>query len=331
MKKLSAFILAIALALFLSACGSGVNNNPSAGTGNDSSTATADNKSIDDKIKLPDESKSEPVLDTQDNQLFVPNEDLQVITAFVYDNDTYVVVENKGNQAVLNYRVAYINFDKNGFVATRDSDGYEGGKADTANIMPGSKSLAGWYGADGEYAVATVVGVDYADGTTWEADSVKIDHWANATSKEFSLETHKANLASLKEAGALAESNEYAALTDFNLKHGNKFSNKHDFHFSVENMSNQGILSLNLFVLEFDENGFPVSVSPYDTYCINGHRTGGTVNLAAGNSSSYSDDLFIQGTTTQVKTVISYIKFQDGTEWNNPYLYEWIIGNSSAY
>ena len=86
-----------------------------------------------------------------------------------------------------------------------------------------------------------------------------------------------------------------------------------------------------LFILEFDENGFPVAVNPYDTYCINGHQTGGTVNLAIGESGAYSTDLFISPTTTQIKVVISYIEFQDGSEWDNPYLYEWIIGNNEAY
>ena len=272
-----------------------------------------------------------PTPEQNDAKAFEANEDLQVIAAFVYDNDTYVVVENVGEQAILNYRIAYINFDKNGFVATRDSDGYERGKADTVNIMPGSKDLSGWYGADGDYADAVIVGVDYADGTSWDAENTQIDRWAETASKEFSVETYKANITELKEQGALGETNDYAALTDFNLKHGNQFSNKSDFHFSIENKSEQGILSLRLFVLEFDDNGFPVSVSPYDTYCINGHSTGGTVNLAAGSSSSYSDDLFTQSTTTQVKAIIAYLEFQDGTEWNNPYLYEWIIGNCGTY
>lgn len=269
----------------------------------------------------------EPTPDT----IFEPNEDLQVVTAFVYDNDTYVVVENTGTQPILNYRIAYINFDKNGFVATRDSDGYERGKNDTANLMPGDKDIGGWYGADGIYAVAAVVSIDYADGTTWEANEMQVENWAKEASNSFSVEEQKNEVSRLKETGSLAETNEFASLTDYTIKHGNQFSSDHDLHFSLQNTSDQGITRLNIFVLEFDKNGFPVAVNPYDTYCINGHQTGGTVNLASGASSSYSDDLFISSTTTQIKGVISYIEFQDGSEWNNPYLYEWILGNCNAY
>ncbi len=272
-----------------------------------------------------------PTPEPTKSPLFEPSEDLKVTVAFVYDGDTYIVVENTGDQAILNYTVAYINFDKNGFVATRDSDGYEAGRASTANIMPGEKYIAGWYGADGVYAVATVTGIDYADGTTWEAPSMQVDYWVKETSKNFSVENQSAMIATLKETGVQAEQNEYASLTDISIKHGNQFSSEHDFHFSIKNTSEQGITTLNVYVLEFDKNGFPVSVSPYDTYCANGHQTGGKVNLASGKSGSYSDDLFLSSTTTQIKVVISYIEFQDGSEWTNPYLYEWLIGNSKSY
>ena len=84
-------------------------------------------------------------------------------------------------------------------------------------------------------------------------------------------------------------------------------------------------------VLEFDENGFPVSVSPSDIYCKNGHTTGGTVNLAVGETGSYSSSLFAEGSTTQIKTAIKEIEFQDGTKWENPYFYEWLVSNNASF
>jgi len=269
--------------------------------------------------------------ETHEPVSFEPNENVRVVATFIYDNDTYIVVENTGEQAVLNYRVAYINYDKNGFVSTNDSDGYQRGKADTVNLMPGSKTISSWYGAKGAYADAAVVGIDFADGSTWEATEAQIDAWASESNANFSIETQKEIISTLKETSTLAETNEYAALTDYTIKHENQFSSQHDFHFSIDNISGQGITRLNVFVLEYDENGFPVSVSPYDTYCANGHQTGGTVNLAVGQSGSYHDDLFLSPTTTQIKVIISYIEFQDGTDWTNPYVYEWIIGNNGNY
>lgn len=320
MKLIKYILFATFLALILSAC---TNSNPTTESNLPEQTFPV----IENTVTPAPTPTPEPTLDVT----FEQNENLQVVVAFVYDNDTYVVVENTGEQAVLNYRVAYINFDKNGFVATRDSDGYEAGRASTANIIPGTKDIAGWYGADGTYAVATVIGIDYADGTTWEATGSQIDSWVKDTSKNFSINDQKTAISELKEIGTLAESNEWATLVDYKIKHGNRFSSDHDFHFTVKNTSEQGITRLNVFVLEFDENGFPVSVSPYDTYCINGHQTGGTVNLAPEESGSYSDSLFISPTTTQIKVVVSFIEFQDGSEWKNPYIYEWIVGNAGSY
>ena len=330
MKRCLTLILAVALILSLTACnGSSTTEKEDIATQQIELTNESNNPNADNTVTPTDTPLSTPEQD--ETKAFEPNEDLQIITAFVYDKNTYVVVKNVGEQAILNYRITYINFDKNGFVATRDSDGYKRGRADTVNIMPENKEVTKWYGADGDYAVAAIVGVDYADGTSWEAESMQIAKWAETASKEFNVDTYKTSLAELKEQGVLGENNEYATLTDFSLKHDNRFSDKQDFHFSIENKSEQGILNLSLFVLEFDENGFPVSVSPYDAYCINGHTTSGTLNLAAKSSSSYSASLFAQGTTTKVKTIIAYLEFQDGTEWNNPYLYEWVIGNCSAY
>lgn len=259
---------------------------------------------------------------------FEENQDLKIVASFVYDNDTYVVAENVGEQAILNFKIAYINFDKNGFTTTND---YKTGKAETVNLMPGEKNIFSWYGATGDYALSAITNVDYADGSTWETTVAQLDSWAKTARTNFSMDDYKESIILMKETGVLAETNDYVTLADFYIKHDNRFSAKHDFHFSVTNTSEQGITRLNVFVLEFDENGFPVNVNPYDTYCINGHMTGGNINLAAGQTGSYSDDLFLSPTTDQIKAAITHIEFQDGTEWDNPYIFEWIITNNNSY
>lgn len=323
MKKMWALLLATAMCFMLIACSE---------TGNDDNYSKSESENGDTSVSSDNQNPSgadRTSSTKKGNGSNATNKDLRIVSAFNYNNDTYIVVENVGEQAILNYEVAYVSFDKNGLVATTDSNGYEIGRANTVNLMPGKKTISSWYGAEGNYTVATVIGVDYQDGSTWEA--TQIEDWVKAARSEFDVDTHKAELAALKKFDSSAEVNEYAALTEYYIKHGNQFSSDHDFHFSIKNTSNQGITRLNVFVLEFDENGFPVSVNPYDTYCLNGHSTGGTVNLAAGGSGSYSDDLFISPTTTQIKVVISYIEFQDGTDWQNPYIYEWIIANNGMY
>ena len=254
---------------------------------------------------------------------FVPSQDMRVVSAFIYDNDTYIVVENTSDKAIINYTIAYMNFDANGFLTTTDSRTYERGKNSAANLMPGDKTIAGWYGASGKYAVATIASIDFSDGTTWEAEY--LDLWAKENKAGFSASEYHDNIQMLAENAQKAENNSYAQLTNFSLTHGNRYASDLDLDFSIKNLSSQGIISVSLFVLEFDQNGFPVSVSPYDTYCKNGHYTGGTINLGIGQSGSYTDDLFIDGSTTQIKIVISSVVLQDGTEWVNPYFYEWMV------
>ena len=260
---------------------------------------------------------------------FVPCADLCVLAAYVYDGDTYVLVENTGDRPILNFRLAYINFDKNGFPTTTDRSGYDTGRAEAVNLMPGEKNIFSWYGASGSYALAAITGVDYSDGSDWSAAG--LNSWAQSARSGFDPGKYTASLEALGSDGALAEACEYASLTEIYTNHGNQFSNSLDLHFSVQNKGALGITKLTLFVLEFDENGFPVSVKPYDTCCLNGHKTGGTINLAAGQTGSYEDDLFISPTTTQIKAVIAHLEFQDGSEWDNPYIYEWLISGCGAY
>lgn len=274
---------------------------------------------------------SQPNAKVQDTPeiTFEESKDLKVKATFIYDDDTYILFENTGEQPILNCELVYINFDNNGFSTTDDPDGYVKCHVDTINLMPGEKAMYSWYGATGNYASAVVTGIDYADGTTWEMTG--IDLWAKKAISEFSTENQKEMLSKMSETSPLAETNEYVNLIDYSIEHGNRYSEKHDLHISLENTSDQVITLIDFFVLEFDKNGFPVSVSPYDTFCINGHYTGVEGNINMHESGSFTADLFISPSTKQVKLIVSDIKFIDDTEWVNPYLYEWIIANNKSY
>ena len=332
MRRGIAFVLAFSLLVLLCACGSDGNITDEQITVQqendlDYGTAESGTEGISDNYEITEITEENGNNDSQEE--FIENEDLKVVTSFVYDNDTYVVVENVGEEPILNFSIAYLNFDKNGFVTTTDSDGYESGKADAVNLMPGEKYIGGWYGATGNYAKAAIKSVDYSDGTQWTVQAVNL--WVDEVSGDFSVEDYKTEIENLAEIGTMAESNDYATLSNVYMYHGNQFSTNSDLYFTVTNTGDRGITQFNIFVLEFDENGFPVSVNPYDTYCTNGHMTGGKINLASGQSKEYSDDLFISGETANVKAAIAYMEFQDGSEWNNPYIYEWIVANNKSY
>lgn len=335
MKKIFAILIMMTFIIALVSCDKDSDKNNTTDTNDvlDSSSTVnneSNSKENSKETSNQDESQHESEQETEPEAEFEANADLEVITSFIYDDYTYVVVENVGDKAILNFKVAYINFDNNGFTTTTTSVGYEQGSDDTANLIPGTKTIARWYsGTSGKYAVAVVTGVDYADGSNWKASN--INRWSDSARTSFSIEDYKNNIIMMKETAVLAETNEYASVTNYSIVHRNQFSTSCDFDFSIKNTSSQGITSINMFVLEFDENGFPVSVSPYDTYCINGHGTGGTINLAAEQNGDYTTDLFLDGATTQIKFIIFKIQFQDGTEWFNPYIYEWIIANNNAY
>lgn len=274
-----------------------------------------------------DESVKEKT-DSKKGSKYETNKDLQVVAGFTYDGYTYVVVENTGDKPILNYSVAYINYDENGF-STTSGDGYRNGRNDAANIMPGGKAIARWLGDSGKYVDAVVTSVDYSDDTTWEMN--EIETWADSSKGSFSVDKYNDKIAELDKVAPLAESNEYLSLDGTSMEHRNQFSTSSDFSFTLTNKASQGITKASVFVLQFDASGFPVSVSPYDTYCLNGRSTGGTINLTPGSTDTLTDNLFFDANTTQYKVVISSITFQDETTWTNPYLYEWIIANNKSY
>lgn len=285
-------------------------------------------KEVSDVTTTPSSNTDKTVEKTQTSEKFVISDDLKIIASYVYSTDTYFIVENTGYKPILEYKIAYINFDSNGFVTTTDSKGYEIALDTTANLMPKSKSQTYSFGATGDYSVATVTYIKYSDGSEWNANN--IDSWVKEQTKNFSVTDYKNSITALSDDAKLAEKNEYVSITDYSLVHDNSFSSDYDLHFSLNNTSSQGIIGIQVFVLEFDKNSFPVSVSPYDTYCKNGHICSGTINLAAGENGSYSDPLFINGSTTQIKIIPAEIKFQDETTWQNPYLYEWVLVNHNT-
>ena len=324
MKRLLSLL--IVLVLILSLCGCNTQS-PAPGNSTPPSSSQTTAKPTTKPNTETNPSTTHPT--TQPPAVFEPCEDLIVVASYVYDRYTHIVVENVGEKPILEYTIAYMHFDRNGFLTTSDSRGYKKGSDDSANIMPGSRKHGSWYCYDGEYVVATVSNIKYSDGSSWSASL--LDLWATTAKEDFSVSNYKASIAAMASNAKLAEENEYAKITSFHIEHGNRFSNDHDLVFSIKNTSSQGILYLSVYVLQFDENGFPVSVSPYDSLCKNGRETGGTINLAKEKTGNYSNDLFIEPSTPQIKIIVKTIELQDGTRWENPYFYEWLLFNCNDY
>jgi len=255
------------------------------------------------------------------------NQDLRIVAA--YSNDRYIniIVENISEKTILNYKVAYIEFDANGISVTTEN--YKNGGVNTANLLPGDKNLSSFYGSRGKYACATVTYMEFSDGETWENHFV--DNWAKEVKETFAVQQYEELLAELAPSAALAKINPHVSIESTSKEFTNRFSSLADIKFTLKNIGEKDITRASLWVLQFDSNGYAISTSPYSTYVINDRGVGGTINLAVGEVERYTDNLFLQGNCDKYKIIVATLVFADGTEWTNPYLYEWILVNTKTY
>lgn len=263
----------------------------------------------------------------ESKQAFEGTSDMAVSFAFINKNYINIVVENTSDKVILDCKVAYIQFDKNGFSVS--SKKYEGGSITAANLLPGDKEIASFYGVDGKYVVATIVYIRYQGDEIWEANN--IEAWADDTIKNFTVDGYKESINALKDKAVLAETNEYVEIVSTEKYRDNRFSDQDDLTFTLKNISSDSIESVKLHFLEYDKNGLAIPTSPYNTYVKNDYAIGGTVNLLPDGTSSFTKNLFFEPTCENYKCVVKTIVFSDGTEWTNPYIFEWIICNCDQY
>lgn len=248
---------------------------------------------------------------------------LVVVNSFVYDRDVYVIVRNDSDQAILNFDVAYTTFDQNGLPASTKRDQYERGTAKAANVMPGQTAMFSWRCSEGVYPEVTVSSVEYRDGSVWENEQV--DEWAADARATFTVADYQAGIESLAENAGLATAEEPVALHDLMLTERNQFSTSKDLDFTIGNYSEFGLTDATIFTLQYDVNGYPVNVSPYDTFSINGRRTGGNLNVGPWSWESFTSTLFAESSTESIIGCVESVTYSDGSTWENPYFYDWLV------
>ncbi len=253
------------------------------------------------------------------------NGSLEITHSFAYDNYVYVVVKNISTKTILSFEAIYICYDSNGLPV---SDGYESGSSSSANIIAGESKCFKFYENSCSHLDAIITSIEFDDGTTWENTDYKI--WA-ITRGNYPVADYEAKVAAMAESAKKAETNQYLSFVSSQKVNDNAYSAKDDFDFTVKNIGTQTISKASYFILQYDANGYAISVDPYDSYCKNGRALSGSINLAAGTSGSFNSSLFFDGNCKQYKVIVSQVIFEDGTEWNNPNLYDWILYNSSTY
>ena len=261
-------------------------------------------------------------------EIFETTTDVTVDFAYRYDRDIFILIENTSDKPIVDVKLSWICFDNNGFSTSRN--GYSNGKAESINMLPGDKKMLSWYDSDGgDNVVAVPTYIKFQNGDVWETEGIK--SWSENTAASFNVSDHKSSLSAISNNASKAESNDYLKIVSTDKYNDNMFSSSDDFSFKISNLTSKKIEKIRLAVCEFDKNGYAVSVSPYDSYSRNCRFTGGTVNLAPNATESFVDSLFFEAECTKYKVVVASVEYGDGTEWNNPYLYEWIYSNSNEY
>lgn len=107
--------------------------------------------------------------------------------------------------------------------------------------------------------------------------------------------------------------------------------------FTIINFSGKEIASVNFGVLEFDEQGAPVTVIQDNTDKTYVNERYGYINYtipANGRLNTAQDNdfnLIIENNTTYAKVCVRSVTYADGTTWNNPYYPFWAEENNAAY
>lgn len=264
---------------------------------------------------------------------FKSSEELKVIGAFVNDNYCVVAVENVSEKTVRDYDVAFVGFDAAGNAIKLDNDKwYKTGIVDTANILPGNS-----YGLDSSfscfndavvYVEATVSSITFTDGTTWTADN--IESWADDTTSAFSVDDYKAKVENMKAFSMQAETNPYVKIVAADKYDDNQFSSSDDLDITYKNIGTQDIRRIEAIVMEYDENGYAINVSPYSYVTINCRKISfDDANLVAGGSCCGNNTLLFEGNCERFKVLITELEFVDGTKWTNNNAFQWIVYNEN--
>lgn len=259
------------------------------------------------------------VTDLQDNPY------LDIATSFVYDDSAYFVVENISGKTIIDFEIIYRKYDANGLSI---DNGYSRQKISSANMLAGEKDAVSAWESSTAYVKGVISSITFDSGEKWSNPDAEI--WA-ITRGNFSVEEYNAEIAAMAEEAKKAETAPYLTIVSTEKYNDNSYSSSDDFDFDIKNISGKTISKADFMVLEYDANGYAISTSSYNNYCKNSRTVSGTVNLSPDEQSGFTSDLFFSAECEQYKCIVSAVTFDDGTEWKNPYLYEWILVNSPKY
>ena len=256
--------------------------------------------------------------------------DLEILATMVQGENGYFMVKNTGNQVITDFTLTVAGFDASGNVIDlTGSTVYQSFDFATTNILPdtvfGLKNYV-YLRQDVKYMEAMVSSITYKDGSVWSTKG--LDAWTKDVSDDFSVEEYRHSIDAMKSDAILAESNEYLKITGSSKYSDNQFSNDDDFDFSAENIGDRDIQKFDIIVMEYDANGYGISVSPYEFVMQNCRVVSADpANLMANCEATYNKSLFFESECKTYNTLVYEIEFKDGTKWTNEYAFQWMLYN----
>jgi hypothetical protein len=300
--------------------------------------------------KSGDEDKNEST--TQEaKDSFTISKDLEILAAYIQADDNeraFFTAKNNSDDTIIDFSIVCLGFDRNGNVAKISGSFdklYNEEDYTLANILPSAvfclpeenchQTNSIYLGNESKtrYIKTAVSFIKFKSGKTWELGDK--DAWAEKTIADFSLDTERKYVETLRADANAALTNPYIKLSNINSKHStNQFIDANDLFFDVENSSDKNIASFSIIVAEFDGegNGLHLSNAGYlyglKYITLNSHKIP-CDGLSAQQKTSFVCPSRIMPNCSSQLVIVDQIVFDDDTVWDNEYALQFMMFNEA--
>lgn len=283
---------------------------------------------------------------------FTISKDLEILATYIQADDNeraFFTAKNNSDDTIIDFSVVCLGFDRNGNVAklnTSFDNIYEEEDFTLANILPGAvfclpedncgQANSIYLGNESKirYLKIAVSFIKFKSGKTWELGDK--DAWAETVVADFSLETEKESVKTLKADADAALTNPYIELSNIYSKHStNQFIDANDLYFNVENIGDKSISSFSVIVAEFDGegNGIHLSNAGYlyglKYITLNSHKIP-CDGLSVQQKETFVCPSHIMPNCASQLVIVDQIIFEDDTVWDNEYALQFMMFNEAS-
>ncbi len=242
---------------------------------------------------------------------YIPNTQAEIVVAYIYNGKANIVTRQNNDVKLKSITLACVYYD---------ASGQQIGNLNMTDCeIIDQKNVTLWQTECPETAVymdCAIYSTTQENGT--ETTAEHIDLWETTVVSEFRIDTYSESLREkLGDNAALAVTNPYAILGSVRWQ---------DLSVTVEmSLLSDNIQSVYLFALWFDAQGQPLDLQAC-SYCANGESM--VAHIQSEDNHNY---IFkAPGNAKSAKVIVQSADLKDGTQWVNPYFYEWLFVNQSS-